>query len=101
MDEKKLSLFRSSEDDATPRFVDVHIGREGELIVSGCDVGDLPMEVWGDEDYEFWVSVPEEQKDWVLLYLLQQRFGGDDKAVSSFKEWLKERGIPFQFNTYI
>jgi len=43
------------------RFIDAEIDEDGDLIVSGQDVGKAPREFWGDADYDFWVHVRSEQ----------------------------------------
>jgi hypothetical protein len=84
---------------ATKIFIDAVIGEGGDLVMEGQDVGAAPMQMFDDEDYEYWVTVRAEHKDRVLLGLMQQVFS-DPSASSRFMEWLKKRGIPFEFSSY-
>lgn len=82
-------------------FISASVEVNGDLVLECCDVGPFVEEVWGDEDYEFSVTIPAERRDWVLLYLLQERFGDDVSAVGSFREWVEERGIAYRFMNWI
>ena len=48
---KEVQLFQERGD--TSRFVDAEIKEDGDLVVSGQDVGEAPLQWWGDSDYEF------------------------------------------------
>lgn len=96
---KSVSLYEQRGE--TSRFIDAEINKEGDLVVSGQDVGKAPREFWGDADYEFWVHVRSEHKDDVLLALMEKLYGGNGSAVSDFREFLKSRGIPNEFDTWV
>ena len=40
--------------------------------MEGQDIGDAPEQILGDEDYEYWVTVRKEYKDWLLLNLIRR-----------------------------
>ncbi|GAI24511.1 unnamed protein product, partial [marine sediment metagenome] len=42
-----------------------------------------------------------EHKDDVLLALMEKLYGGNASAVSDFREFLKSRGIPNEFDTWV
>ena len=48
---------------ATSRFIHARIENNGNLVVEGQDVGEEPLKWFDDEDYEFFVTVREEDKD--------------------------------------
>lgn len=77
-------------------YLDAIINESGDLVLEGCDNGDYVKQVWGDFDYEYWVTVKSDYKNTVLLHLIQQNFDSETK----FQEWLKEKDIPFEFNSY-
>ena len=95
---KKVQLLE--ERGSTSRFIDVRIEDNGDLVMEGQDVGDAPKKWFGDEDYEFWVTVKAEDKDIVILALIERLFGGRFGAVDEFREFLKEKGIPFGWMTW-
>ena len=96
---KKVSLYEQRGE--TSRFIDASINKDGDLIVSGQDVGKAPREFWGDADYEFWVHVRNEHKDDVLLALMERLYGGNASAVTDFREFLKSRDILNEFDTWV
>jgi hypothetical protein len=85
----------------TSVFVDAEITDSGDLLMSGQDVGKAPKEFWGDADYEYWVLVAAEHKDRVLLALLEKVYGGNQSAVSDFRAFLKEKGLPSSFHSWV
>jgi hypothetical protein len=73
----------------TSRFIYAKIEDNGNLVVSGQDVGEAPKKFFDDSDYEFWVTVKGEDKDRLVLALIQRVFGGKFKAADEFREFPK------------
>ncbi len=96
---ESLAILNWSEGGTTVN-VDVAIGESGALIMSGQDRGAAPRAAFQSDEYEYFVSVPAEAKDTLLLHLVQALFAGTMSAESVFKEWLKERNIPFTFDVW-
>ena len=42
----------------------------GDLQIAGQDIGKAPSEVFGDSDYEYWLTVAAAHKDALLLALI-------------------------------
>lgn len=95
---KKVQLLE--ERGPTSRFINARIEDDGNLIVEGQDLGEAPKKWFDDEDYEFWVTVKAENKDSVILAFIEKLFGGRFSAVDEFREFLKEKGIPFGWMTW-
>ena len=95
---KKVQLYE--ERGETSRYIDAKITEDGALVIFGQDVGKLPQEFWGDADYEFWVHVPAQYKDDVLLALLEKLYAGNPKAVDEFRDFMRSRAIPVKFDTW-
>jgi hypothetical protein len=95
---KKVQLLE--ERGPTSRFIHARVEDNGNLIVEGQDVGEAPQKWFDDGDYEFWVTVKAEDKDSVILALIEKLFGGRFSAVDEFRDFLKERGIPFGWMTW-
>jgi len=96
---KKIQLYE--ERGETSRHIDVEVTEDGNLVMSGQDVGKAPQEWWGDADYEFWVFVPGEHKDEVLLALIEQVYGNNPSAIEEFRALLESQGISFEFGTWV
>ena len=69
----------------------------GNLMFEGYDIGNFPESFWGDSDYEYWLMVDKDYKDTILLWLIKERFENDSK----FREWLNEKGIPSEFDSWV
>lgn len=95
---KAIKLVRQS--GSTSIYIDVSIEKNGDLRFSGQDIGAAPEEVFGDLDYEYWLTVPAAEKDRVLLALIEQVYRGNASVVSEFRELLESKGIPHQFHSY-
>jgi hypothetical protein len=124
--EKKVKLVASRGE--TSVFIDAEIDEEGNLVLSGQDIGKAPKEWFGHDDYEYWVVVgasekdrvlsillgqvaggeqlrpasnaSQDEKDWALLRVIEKIYGGDPRADSSFSDLLKASGIGYKFSTY-
>jgi hypothetical protein len=81
-------------------FIEAEIDSNGQLLISGQDIGDALKEHFEDSDYEYWIVVPSEQKDCLLLILLQELYSGNSKIISDFLSLLKSRGIGHIFESY-
>lgn len=95
---KAIKLVRQS--GSTSIYIDVSVEKNGDLRFSGQDIGAVPEEVFGDLDYEYWLTVSAAEKDRVLLALIEQVYRGHASVVSEFRELLESKGIPHQFHSY-
>ena len=71
--------------------VDVHVYADlidGELSLSGQDLGPLVEESWGDSDYEYWYRFDKEN----TMKLLQAIHGEEDPETALLKKFSGERG---------
>lgn len=84
----------------TSIHIDVRIEENGDLRLSGQDIGEAPEAIFGDSDYEYWLTVPAAEKDRVLLALIDKLYRGNPSAVSELKEFLEARNIACSFHTY-
>jgi hypothetical protein len=94
----ELKLFE--ERGETSRFTTAEIKETGDLVVLCQDVGKAPEEWRGDSDYEFWATVKQEDKDKLLLALIEKLYGGHFSAVDEFRTFLELKGIPFEWMTW-
>lgn len=92
-----IDSYDATEGNDIHHRTDAKIDENENLVIEGCDSGKQVMKFWGDEDYEYWTTVKKEYKDTVLLLLIKDNFKDDLK----FKEWLKEKNIPFEFTNWV
>jgi hypothetical protein len=82
---------------STSIHIDVRIDDSGDLLFSGQDIGDAPEEIFGDSDYEYWLTVPASEKDRLLLALLEKHYAGDALVISTLRELMESKEIPCSF----
>ena len=86
-----------SQGGSTSIHIDVRIDDSGDLLFSGQDIGDAPEEIFGDSDYEYWLTVPASEKDRLLLALLEKHYAGDALVISTLRELMESKEIPCSF----
>ena len=69
---------------------------EGNLVVYGHDVWATPSAATVTHNFDHWVVVPEEDKDFVLLQLLRERFLEGPAPSAEFMSWLDDHAIPHE-----
>jgi hypothetical protein len=93
---KRITIY-DKETDTSHSILEAYITEEGNLVLEGYDIGDFVEKYWGDSDYEYWLTVKSENVPAVLLWLIKERF----KTDSDFRDWLKEKEIPSQFDSWV
>lgn len=66
---------------------------EGQMTFPGGD------SEFGDSDYEYWLTIPQENKDKLLLEMLGQYYGKGD-GFSQVKEFCDKHKIKYKFFSY-
>lgn len=84
----------------TSIFIEAEITDAGHLLFSGQDVGKAPIETFGDSDYEYWLQINSDDKDRLLMLLIEQRYACNARVISNLMDLLKEQGILYEFHTY-
>ena len=99
-EERRVLLYKSKEGKEARRTTEAYFEQNGDLILYTQDIGEIFRRVWGDSDYEYWVTVKAEHKDEVLLALLSVLVGGEENAADDFKNFLESKGIPCEFSSW-
>lgn len=63
---------------------------QGDLVLEGQDFGQAVGEAWGGDGYEYWVTVRSAQRNALLVLLVEERFGDDAEALTS---WLMSHRV--------
>ena len=123
---RKLEVELYAQDGESFSSIIAGIEGNGDLLISGHDMGKFTLEFWGEDEYEYWLSIRREYKTRVLealteycnhlglsippgqnninrsiLAYLQEIYGGHICAFSEFRDLLKARGIPAKFDSYV
>jgi hypothetical protein len=86
-----------SQGGSTSIHIDVRLEENGDLLFSGQDIGDAPEEIFGDLDYEYWLTVPAAEKDKLLLALIEKHYAGNATVISELREFMESKQIPCAF----
>jgi hypothetical protein len=89
-----------SQGGSTSIHIDVRIDENGDLLFSGQDIGNAPEEVFGDSDYEYWLTVPAAEKDKLLLALIERHYAGDAAVISMLRELMESKQISCGFYSH-
>jgi hypothetical protein len=89
-----------SQGGSTSIHIDARIEENGDVVISGQDIGDAPEEFFGDLDYEYWLTVPAAEKDRLLMALIEKHYAGDASVVSRLRDLMKEKDIPCTFHSH-
>ena len=84
----------------TSIHIDARIGDKGQLLLSGQDIGEAPEQVFGKDDYEYFLSIPAAEKDRVLLALIEKLYAGNASVISELREFLESKDIPCEFHSF-
>jgi hypothetical protein len=76
------------------RSIMVSITEAGGLQLDAQDMGKLVEEVWGDSDYEFWVTIPPEGLAKLARALVKKLYAGRERAVDELRELCVAEGVP-------
>jgi hypothetical protein len=95
---KTVELVRQGGE--TSIHINARIEEAGDLLLSGQDIGEAPQQIFGKDDYEYWLRVPAAAKDRVLLALIEKLYGGNPSVVSELREFLESKEIPCKFHSF-
>ena len=82
---------------STSIHIDVCIKENGDLLFSGQDFGKAPEEIFGDSDYEYWLTIPAAEKDRALLALIEKHYAGNSSVISELREFMESKKISREF----
>ena len=85
---------------STSVHIEVCVKNNGDLRFSGQDIGQAPATMFGDSDYEYWLTVPKNQKDRFLLALIEKLYAGNCGLISELQDLMAEKGISYEFFAY-
>lgn len=66
------------------------------LLIRVVMTASFGLVMFGDWDYEYWLTIPEKFKETIMLNLIKDRFS----SVHEIKIWLDQLGIPSEFSSY-
>jgi len=73
---------------------------DGSLQIFYYDIGDRPMAMYGDSDYEAWATVAPAYIARLAFALLAEKFAGRTDALSELVKFCREHDIPVDVGVY-
>jgi hypothetical protein len=83
------------------RSVRLALEDDGAIKMDAQDIGPTVTQIWGDDDYEFWVRVPPASVSKLAFELLREKFSGQLGAVDAFRDWCKAHGVQYEFDSWV
>jgi hypothetical protein len=74
-------------------------GPDGRFELNVLDAGDSVKSFCGRDETEWCLTVRPENKDRLLLVLLDHAFHGNPSVLSELKDLLKEKSVPHEFES--
>jgi hypothetical protein len=81
------------------RSVQLSVSAAGARL-GAQDIGSFVEQVWGREEYEFWVDVEGAAMPNLVFALLKEKFAGRSDAVEAFRDFCRLNGVPHKFDTW-
>lgn len=88
------------EDGGSARSIHLSVHADGSVRLEAYDSGSSVEEVWGDSDYEFWVTVPATALRKLAFALLREKYVGRDRAVDELAAFCKREDIEYEWDSY-
>ena len=82
------------------RSVRLSVRSDGSVCLDAQDMGNLTKEIWGDDDYEFWVDVPAPALPKLVFALIRERYFGRSGAVDEFRAFCEKEGIEHKWDSW-
>ena len=83
------------------RSVRLALEDDGAIKMDAQDIGPNVTQIWGDDDYEFWVRVTPASLPKLAFELLREKFSGQLGAVDAFRDWCTAHGVQHEFDSWI
>jgi len=83
------------------RSVRLVLEEDGAIKMDAQDIGPTVTQIWGDDDYEFWVHVPPASLPKLAFELLREKFSGQLGAVDAFRDWCTAHGVQHEFDNWV
>ena len=95
-----MEIFR--EDGIEFTSIRTNFGADGTLSINGQDMGPMVEQFWGDDDYEYWLFIPEKSINLFISHLMKLSFNnGNSIAFEDCKKILEDNSIEHTFDFWV
>jgi len=91
-------LYRQEGDSFRSIHLTVH--PDGSVRLDAHDMGKVVEEIWGDDDYEFWVQIPATALHKPVFALLREKYAGRGGSVDEFRTFCIKEGIEHHWDSW-
>jgi hypothetical protein len=91
-------LYR--QEGAAFRSIRLNVNADGSVKLDAQDMGKGVEEIWGDDDYEFWVDVPAKALHKLVFALIREKYSGRSGAVDEFRAFCEKEGIENKWGSW-
>jgi len=89
------------DDEKNKRNVRLTLHEDGSIEFNTYDSGEAPEQIFGHEEYEFWVRMAGESVPKLAFALLREKFSGNLDATDSAARFCKEAGVEYEWSSYL
>ncbi|GAA3895377.1 hypothetical protein GCM10022276_13060 [Sphingomonas limnosediminicola] len=80
--------------------ISLELNPDGSVQLFYHDVGPAALEMFGDSDYEAWLTVSAASVPALCFALLKQGFSGDGQALTRARDLCNRSGIDHEFGVW-
>ena len=95
---KKIELYR--DDGEHFRSVHAHL-EEDKFRIETQDMGPTVEETWGDDDYEFWTTVPRKAWGELIIAMVTEFLSGDEHATDRLRDICQKHKVDHEWSQWI
>lgn len=83
------------------RSIRLSTDSDGAIRLECQDTGPIVRESWGEDEYEFWVTVPNRALAKLAFALLREKYMGQDGSVDELRLFCEKERIEHEFRNWV
>ena len=95
-----VTIYKHRLEDESLQELLAYFDNDGNLVLSGWDLGGQANEALGRDEHEYWVVVAKQYVPLALLALLREHYSPISAVSSDFMRLLGENGARYGFSTW-
>jgi len=83
------------------RAIHLSVRPDGSLRLDAQDMGAFTKQMWGDDDYEFWIDIPATALPKLVFTLIREKYSGRSSAVDELCAFCEKEAIEHKWDSWI
>src|ERR1700674_3197485 len=83
------------------RSIRLSIDNDGAIRLECQDMGPIVRESWDEDEYEFWITVPNRALAKLAFVLLREKYMGRDGSVDELRSFCEKERIEHKFMNWV